>query len=75
MLDLFEFGVSNFKSMAEFHISEVSKDLKPILLFQGEQFEFSEIHMRVKNLFYGKFTALNIFRFLPLNRLRRNKHH
>ena len=56
ILDLFEFGVENFKSLQEFKVTEVSRDLKPIILFQGEQFEFSEKHMRLKNLLFGKNT-------------------
>eukprot|EP00347_Sterkiella_histriomuscorum_P009779 403339927 len=55
VLDMFEFGVSNFKSMEEFAVKEVSRELKPILIFQGEQFEFSEKHQRAKNLFYELF--------------------
>lgn len=47
--------------MEQFSTKEVSKGLKPILLFQGEQFEFSEKHQRIKNLFYGKNYFLSTF--------------
>jgi len=30
-------------------VSEVDSEIKPILVFQGEQFEFSEKHSRFKN--------------------------
>ena len=52
---MFEFGVENFKSMEEFAVNEVSRELKPIILFQGEHFEFSEKHQRIKNLLYELF--------------------
>lgn len=55
VLDMFEFGVENFKSMEEFAVNEVSRELKPIILFQGEHFEFSEKHQRIKNLLYELF--------------------
>ena len=54
VLDMFEFGVENFLSLDKFKVKEVTRDLKPVLLFQGEQFEFSDKHMRLKNLLYGK---------------------
>ena len=38
--------------------------MKPILLFQGEQFEFSEKHSRLKNLLYG--TDFSFYNSLPL---------
>lgn len=33
----------------------MQRDLKPVILFQGEQFEFSEKHTRLKNFFYEFF--------------------
>jgi hypothetical protein len=50
---MFEFGINNFKSMEYYKSLEVNRDIKPILVFQGEQFEFSEKHRRLKNLFIG----------------------
>lgn len=46
---MFEFGVTNFKAISEFEKNEVDRDLKPIIVFQGEQFEFSDKHKRLKN--------------------------
>lgn len=54
-LDLFELGVENYQSLNHFAASEIPRDLKPVLLFQGEHFEFSEKHQRLKNLFYELF--------------------
>lgn len=55
VLDMFEFGVEDYKGCASFHTPDmISKDLKPIMLFQGEPFENSEKHKRIKNLFIGK---------------------
>lgn len=52
---MYEFGVLNFKSISDFSATEITRELKPIIIFQGEQFEFSEKHMRLKNLFYDFF--------------------
>lgn len=50
-LDMFEFGIENYQGTAKFKATEhISADLKPILIFQGEQFEVSEKHKRIKNL-------------------------
>ena len=32
-LDMFEFGVHNFKSMEQFEIKDVTKELKPLIVF------------------------------------------
>jgi len=51
VLDMFEVGVENYKSAAAFKsVEHVTKDLKPILIFQGEPFENSDKHKRMKNL-------------------------
>ena len=65
MLDMFELGIYNFKSMELFNAKEVAREIKPLLVFQGEQFEFSEKHQRLKNLFYGKIFAL-VIRYIEL---------
>lgn len=49
LLDMFEFGVSNYTPIQSFKQSEVNSDLKPIIVFQGEHFEFSDKHRRLKN--------------------------
>ena len=50
---MFEFGVSDFKGISDFKCKDADNRMKPILLFQGEHFEFSEKHKRMKNLFIG----------------------
>jgi len=54
-LDLFELGIENYKSIVEFAVADIPRDLKPVLLFQGEHFEFSEKHQRLKNLLFELF--------------------
>lgn len=55
ILDMFELGIQNFKGTNDFKVPEhITADLKPILIFQGEFFETSERHKRLKNLFIGK---------------------
>ena len=49
ILDLFEFGVSDYQPIRSFKALEVDNQVKPILIFQGEQFEFSDKHNRFKN--------------------------
>jgi ribosome production factor 2 len=57
-LDIFEMGVENYQSIQDFAAKapqDVSRDLKPVLLFQGEYFDFSEKHQRLKNILYEMF--------------------
>jgi ribosome production factor 2 len=49
ILDMFEFGVSEYVPVSQFNTKDMSTHIKPILLFQGEQFDFSLKHMRFKN--------------------------
>ena len=49
ILDMFEFEVANYQPMNTFSGSEVTSQLKPILVFQGESFDFSDKHRRLKN--------------------------
>lgn len=62
ILDMFELGVQNYKSTNEFDVPKhITADLKPILIFQGEHFETSERHKRLKSLLIGKSTSLLSF--------------
>lgn len=61
ILDMFEFGVEDFRSTDDFKPAErVCSEDKPILVFQGEQFETSEKHKRLKNLLIDLFHQRNI---------------
>ena len=61
VLDMFEVGVEQFKSTEDFTPGKyVTCDDKPILVFQGEPFETSEKHKRLKNLFIDMFQQRNI---------------
>lgn len=58
-LDFFEVGIQNYKGINEMPpVKEASRDMKPVIIFQGEQFEFSEKHQRLKNILYGKIPIL-----------------
>ena len=50
MLDMAEFGVENFKSIADFPGDKIPAGTKPCLLFSGALFENNEDLKRVKNL-------------------------
>lgn len=54
VLDIFEFGVENYVAMEQFKASEIEREMKPVLIFQGESFEFSEAYRRLKNYFIGE---------------------
>ena len=49
LLDMFEFGVYDYVPVNKFKSIDVDNQIKPILIFQGEQFDFSEKHRRLKN--------------------------
>jgi len=56
ILDMFEFGIDKYKSVKDIGANvTIPADLKPILMFQGEPFELSDTHRRLKNLLIGKF--------------------
>jgi len=51
ILDMFEFGIEKYKSIKEIAANvTITADQKPILMFQGEPFELSDKHRRLKNL-------------------------
>jgi ribosome production factor 2 len=61
VLDMFEFGVENYRSLQAIKADvSVSGDLRPILVFQGEPFEMSETHKRLKNLMIDFFRITDV---------------
>lgn len=52
LLDMFEFGVSDFKDLEK---CTFETGLKPVLLFQGEHFDYDERLTLVKNMFIDFF--------------------
>jgi ribosome production factor 2 len=55
ILDMFETGIENYRGVDQFKPAEhITKDLKPILIFQGEPFDNSDKHQRLKSLLIGK---------------------
>jgi len=57
VLDMFETGIENYKSMAEFKTPKISMGTKPIVLFSGEQFEQQFEYERFKNLMLDFFSG------------------
>jgi len=53
VLDMFEFGIENYIPFVKFiaQNSFVDRETKPVLVFQGEHFEYNENFRRLKNLF------------------------
>mmetsp|Transcript_13627 Transcript_13627/g.25712 ORF Transcript_13627/g.25712 Transcript_13627/m.25712 type:complete len:277 (+) Transcript_13627:285-1115(+) len=55
-LDMFEFGLVDYKSLRDFPANTAHAGFKPLILFQGELFETEEKYVRLKNLlldFFG----------------------
>lgn len=55
IIDQFEFGVENFKSLQEFKVPKIGVMLKPILVFSGESWQHSNEMKRLKNFFIDFF--------------------
>lgn len=55
ILDMFEFTVENYRGVTNFKAADFTHDLKPILVFQGDVFDVSDKHKRIKNLFIDFF--------------------
>ncbi|XP_060084935.1 ribosome production factor 2 homolog isoform X2 [Ylistrum balloti] len=55
ILDMFELGIENFKSMYELQGAKCNMGSKPCLLFAGEAFDQDLEHKRLKNLFIDFF--------------------
>lgn len=49
ILDMFEFGVTEYEPVQSFKPVDVNSMIKPVLVFQGEQFDFVTKHRRFKN--------------------------
>ena len=59
ILDMFEFGVFNYQPISAFVSQSVGVNIKPLLVFQGEQFEFSEKHRQFKSFLIDFFKMGN----------------
>lgn len=55
ILDQFEFGVENFKSLEDFKVSKIGIMVKPILVFSGEAWTQSNEMKRLRNFFIDFF--------------------
>lgn len=52
---MFEFTVENYRGVTNFKAADFTHDLKPILVFQGDVFDVSDKHKRIKNVFIDFF--------------------
>lgn len=55
ILDQFEFGVENFKSLQQFKVPKIGIMVKPILVFSGESWQQSNEMRRLRNFFIDFF--------------------
>ncbi|XP_034942752.1 ribosome production factor 2 homolog [Chelonus insularis] len=55
LLDMVEFGVENFKSVQEFKVEKIATGIKPILVFNGDDFECNQQYVKIKNLLVDMF--------------------
>jgi ribosome production factor 2 len=64
LLDMAEFGIEDFISIAEFHASSTKRvGSKPLILFLGDKWENDEIFGKIKNLFIDIFRGEEIDKF------------
>ena len=70
ILDLFEIGITNYIGLSKFNSKEIDNQIKPILMFQGEQFEFSTVHMRLKS-YLQDFFRMSDYQEANINELKR----
>lgn len=49
LLDMFEFGITDYKSLNDFMNAKVTCDTKPILIFKGSEFIESDTHKYLKS--------------------------
>lgn len=50
LLDMIEVGIENYKGVSEFQGVKAHVGHKPMMLFQGNEFDFSIDHINFKNL-------------------------
>ena len=60
LLDMFEFGISDFQSLSDIPGPKIAAGTKPCLSFHGPEFEDSELLKRIKNMFIDFFRGLEV---------------
>jgi len=55
LLDMFEFGLTHFKSMSEFKTDKIAVGTKPCLTFSGQAFDSNDEMKRLKSMFIDFF--------------------
>ncbi|XP_058061213.1 ribosome production factor 2 homolog [Anopheles bellator] len=70
ILDMVELGIDNYKALAEFKTEKISQYTKPVVVFNGYKWKFTEELRRLKSL------LLDMFRFdqVPTIRLQGIEH-
>ncbi len=54
LLDMVELGIDSYTAPSEFHqTASVPRTLKPLIIFQGEHFEYSDPSIKLRNLLSG----------------------
>jgi ribosome production factor 2 len=57
LLDMYEFGVSNFQALTDFQGQKKKFGSKPIMIFNGDQWQSDAVYKRVGNLLLDLFRA------------------
>ena len=60
ILDMVEFGFSDYKSLNEFKVSKIPIGTKPIVIFSGQPFDVEHDYQRIKNLLLDFFSGPNV---------------
>jgi ribosome production factor 2 len=60
ILDMYELAITKFKSIDDFKVNDMDKNIKPLLVFQGDLFETSTQHMKIKTFFIGKVCIITL---------------
>lgn len=60
LLDMAEFGFTDYQSLDSFHKPKITAGTKPIILFSGETFETDPDYQRIKSLLLDFFTGPNV---------------
>eukprot|EP00826_Nyctotherus_ovalis_P050520 TRINITY_DN6196_c0_g1_i4.p1 TRINITY_DN6196_c0_g1~~TRINITY_DN6196_c0_g1_i4.p1 ORF type:complete len:302 (+),score=73.43 TRINITY_DN6196_c0_g1_i4:131-1036(+) len=64
VLDMVELGIESMKSMTEFpNKGNFGLGLKPVIIFQGERFEYSDEYIKIRNLLADLFRLQDSERF------------
>ena len=60
ILDMFEFGIEKYQSLAHFKTHKIPVGTKPCLIFTGDEFDKTVEHQRLKNLLIDFFRGAKV---------------